>query len=175
MTAEPRKQKGWYDRGYLPHFDGGEIVQFITWRLCDSLPQKVLQRFNEELSTRGAENLTRETLILVDEYLDKGIGSRHLRRRDVAEMVRDALLHHAGKMYILLAWVIMPNHVHLLLRPLAGKPLDKIIHSLKSFTAHEANKMMNRQGKFWMREYFDRYIRDFDHYGRRSATLKGTP
>lgn len=78
-------------------------------------------------------------------------------------------------MYILLAWVIMPNHVHLLLRPLAGKPLDKIIHSLKSFTAHEANKMMNRQGKFWMREYFDRYIRDFDHLRKAISYIERNP
>lgn len=172
MTLEP---KGWYDRGYLPHFDGGEVAQFITWRLFDSLPQSVLNRIKQELAVRGPENISRETLILVDEYLDRGIGACYLRRKDIAEMVRDAFLHHADDRYILISWVIMPNHVHVLLRPLLGKPLDKIIHSLKSFTAHKANKILGRQGRFWMREYFDRYIRDFDHFQKAVRYIEKNP
>ena len=173
--ANTERPKGWHDRGYLPHYDGGAIAQFITWRLHDSLPQPILVRLKEDLKFHGIENISRETLILVEEYLDKGIGACYLRRLDIAAMVRQAFLFHARRKFDLFAWVIMPNHIHILLRPLPGIHLHKIIHSLKSFTAHEANKILGRTGAFWMREYFDRYIRDEEHFQKAVRYIERNP
>ena len=148
---------GWYDRGYIPHFNGGEVSQFLTFRLFDSLPQSVIQRWREEIAGKGEAGkvLFRKN---VERYLDRGHGSCFLRYPRVAEMVENSLLFHHGTKYNLTAWVIMPNHLHFLATPLENVELSEIAHSLKSYTAHEANKLLNRAGQFWQHEPFDRYI-----------------
>ena len=172
-NEEPR---GWYTRGYLPRFDAGENrTQFITCRLYDSLPQKVLARFKEELRLRNIEHIEREKLILIEKYVDAGYGHCFLKERPVATIIQDALKRYDGERYRLYAWVVMPNHIHVLLRQVSGFKLEKIIHSLKSFTAQESNKVLGREGKFWMREAFDRYIRDEEHFGRALRYIENNP
>jgi putative DNA methylase len=153
-------EAGWHSRDYLPHFEGGEIPQFITFRLTDSLPQTVLERWRSELHQDGEAALRRR----IEKYLDQGYGSVFLKDRAVAALVEDALLYFDGERYRLAAWVVMPNHVHLLATPRAPHTLSDIMHSIKSFTAKEANKLLSRRGTFWQEEYFDRYIRDHEHY-----------
>src|SRR5687768_10046001 len=137
---EPR---GWYSRGYLPHFDAGPTrTQFITCRLYDSLPQNVLARIAAELELREPEYISRETFILAEKYLDRGYGQCFLKILAVAQIVKDSLLKYDGDRYKLFAWVVMPNHIHFLLRTLAGQKLEKIMHSLKSYTASESNKVL---------------------------------
>jgi len=168
--------RGWYTRGYLPHYDAGASrAQFITCRLYDSLPQSVLDRIRREIEVRKPEDVKRETLILAEKYLDRGYGQCFLRRRVVAEVVRDALKKYDGERYRLFAWVVMPNHVHFLLRQGPGHDLEKILHSFKSFTSLESNKRLGRSGRFWMRESFDRYIRDADHFGRAFRYVENNP
>ncbi|MGB7068757.1 MAG: transposase [Pyrinomonadaceae bacterium] len=173
---DANETKGWYSRGYLPHFDAGPIrTQFVTFRLFDSLPQNVLQRIRLELQLRKPENISRETFILAERYMDKGYGECFLRRHEIALIVKDTLLKFDEKRYRLHAWVIMPNHVHAMLRLLEGERLDRVMHSIKSFTASEANKVLRRNGTFWMREAFDRYIRDANHHGRVFRYIENNP
>ncbi len=173
---ESRATKGWYTRGYLPHFDAGPIrTQFITFRLFDSLPQSFLERIKQELETRPSENISRETFMLAEAYLDKGIGECFLRRREIATIVKETLLKFDGERYGLNCWVVMPNHAHVMLRPTEGQTLEKIMHSIKSFTASKANKLLGRKGPFWMREAFDRYIRDADHFERVFRYIENNP
>ena len=158
-----RSNLGWYDRGYIPHFDAGEIPQFFTFRLYDSLPLKVVSKWREETAGLGEEGkvIFRKN---VENYLDKGYGCCSLKDERVAELVEDSLLFHHEKKYRLTAWVIMPNHIHFLATPLENIELGEIAHSLKSYTAHGANKLLNRSGQFWQHEPFDRYIRNRKHY-----------
>ncbi len=149
---------GWYNIGYLPHFDGGETAQFITFRLFDSMPQHLLDEWREQADD-DIEFRKR-----IEGYLDAGHGECWLRIREIATIVQDTLIYHHGREYILVAWVIMPNHVHLLLRPMPGKHLPKIMHSIKSYSAQRANKELNRKGQFWQHESFDRYIRNQRHF-----------
>lgn len=173
ISDEPR---GWYTRGYLPHFDGGEHrSQFITVRLYDSLPTEVLKRIGQEIELRKPEHISREKFILIEKYLDSGLGRCFLRQRRVAEIVRDSLLKLDGERYRLIAWVIMANHIHLLLRPHPGFPLDKILHSFKSYTSLQSNRALGRSGPFWMREAFDRYIRDEQHFHRTVRYIENNP
>src|SRR5205085_992554 len=65
-----------------------------------------------------------------------------------------------GRRYELRACCVMPNHVHVVVEPLEGATLTKILHSWKSFTAHQANRILERSGSFWQTEYFDHLIRD---------------
>ena len=69
----------------------------------------------------------------------------------------------------------MPNHVHLLCTPVTGHSLEEIMHSLKSYTANEANKILGREGRFWQKEYFDRYIRNARHFAKVVAYIENNP
>lgn len=159
--AQPR---GWHNRGYLPHFDGGEITQFITLHLDDALPGKVLQKWKNELVIKDEIN---DKLLLqrrIEKYIDQGFGRCYLKQKDIAKQVQDSLLHFHEKRYKMISWVIMPNHIHFLFRPFENRRLEDLMHSIKSYTAQQCNKILNRRGAFWQEEYFDRYIRDYDHY-----------
>jgi REP element-mobilizing transposase RayT len=157
--------KGWYSRGYLPHFDSPETVQFVTFRLADSLPKAVVQA----LATLP------DNLAQTDERLDAGWGDCWLARSEIAELVEGALLHFDKDRYRLLAWCIMPNHVHAVVEPTDRNALDRIVHSWKSFTATSANQVLGRSGAFWHRDYFDRFIRDEGHLNRTIEYVENNP
>jgi REP element-mobilizing transposase RayT len=166
---------GWRSRGYLPHFDGIEIPQFITIHLADSIPRRVLGRWKEELKSLRSEQ---ERILLqrrIEKYLDQGYGEALLKHPDVARMVQDSLLRFDGIRYRLFAWVVMPNHVHSLITRFENCELKDILHSLKSYTAHEANKMLHRSGQFWIEEYFDRYIRNQGHFRKTVQYIENNP
>ena len=103
-------------------------------------------------------------LKLIDQYEDAGIGECLLRDDSIAQIVQDTLLFNHQKKYELICWCIMPNHVHTLIAPVEGMSLSEIMYDWKSYTTHAINKALNRKGKLWMMEYFDRFIRDNDHF-----------
>ena len=108
-------------------------------------------------------------------YEDAGRGECHLWRPEIAALVRDALLKFNGERYELLAWCVMPNHVHVLIKQKRGFPLAEIAKSWKVFTAREANTILGRTGQFWMREYHDRRIRDEEHMNRAIVYIENNP
>ena len=178
MSALPRRNDstlGWHSRGYLPHFDGGELAQFITFRLNDSLPRNLLVRLKEELKFEPSAQASSIMRRRVEAYLDQGHGSCYLRDRRVAEMVQKALLFHDPVKYNLVAWVVMPNHAHMLCTPCAEYSLAEIMHSIKSFTSSEANRILNRAGRFWQKEYFDRYIRNTRQFSKTVSYIENNP
>jgi putative DNA methylase len=87
-----------------------------------------------------------------------------LRDERVATLVQDAFLHFDGERYRLLAWVIMPNHVHVIIETMKAHSLSKVVHSWKSYTANFANRILQREGAFWGEDYFDRFIRNNEHF-----------
>ena len=167
-----RPHKTWHSRGYLPHLDQPDTVQFITFRLADAVPADVVAGWRTELKLSGQEDTddprSAELRKRIERYADQGHGACWLRDGRIAAIVQGALLHFDGERYRLLAWVVMPNHVHALIETLPGFPLSDIVQSWKSFTAKEANRVLNRSGRFWMEDYFDRYVRDEIHL---SATM----
>lgn len=160
----------WRNRGYLPHFDAPGALQFITFRLADSLPQQVLHELERELLQQPATVRDRERRKKIEQWLDAGLGCCALRHPRVAEVMQKTLQKFDGERYRLIAWCIMPNHVHVLIETLT--PLAKIVQSWKSFTgrwalAHSAELGLGVPGNaFWMREYWDRYIRGEEHFYR---------
>jgi REP element-mobilizing transposase RayT len=166
---------GWHSRGYLPHFDGRAMPQFITFHLADSVPLKVIQRWREELKSLKYEH---ERIVLqkrIERYLDQGYGEALLKVPQVAKMVQDSLLKFDCIRYHLFSWVVMPNHVHSLMTRFEAYELSDILHSLKSFTAHEANNLLRRNGQFWIEDYFDRYIRNQEHFERTVKYIENNP
>ena len=146
--------KGWHSRGYLPHFDSQDVVQFVTFRLADSLPKEAIARIQ---SAAQPESMR-------DEILDRGLGACWLKVGAVAHVVEQSFFAFDGSRYRLHAWTIMPNHIHVLFTVLPGKPLGTIISSWKRFSAREANTLLGRKGAFWQDDYWDRFIRNAAHY-----------
>lgn len=169
--------RGWYSRGYLPHFDGGEVSQFVTIRLHDSIPAHVLRQWMMELEQQESDESVRSAILhrKIEAFADQGHGECWLRQPEIAEIVEQALLHFDGERYRLSAWVVMPNHVHFLMTPLSGHSLSKILQSLKTWAAKCANNALQRKGQFWMPDYFDRYIRNDKHYGDVVAYIENNP
>jgi REP element-mobilizing transposase RayT len=175
-------------RGRLPHWEKNDAVYFVTFRLADSLPQSILAEIREEtellrsklrekgeLTTNEKRNLRKLTDDRIQQYLDDGIGECHLRDARVAALVRDALSHFNGERYRLHAWCIMPNHVHLMFHIIGEHTLDEVLHSIKSFTGHKANKLLGRTGHFWQREYSDRIVRDAQDFEIKTAYIMNNP
>ncbi len=165
----------WRSRGYLPHFDQPGLVQAITFRLADALPRSFLARCEEELAALPATQRQTEKEKRIAAWLDRGEGECHLRNPHIASLVERSLLHFDGERYRLLCWCVMPSHVHVMIDVLEGHPLAKTLHSWKSFTAKEANRMLNRSTVFWQPEYHDRFIRDDDHFANTLRYIEGNP
>jgi REP element-mobilizing transposase RayT len=98
-----------------------------------------------------------------------------LKDERIAKITEDSLLFHHAKKYKLTAWVVMPNHIHFLATPFEDVELRDIAHSIKSYTAHEANKLLNRSGQFWQHEPFDRYIRNRKHFASVTRYIENNP
>lgn len=160
--------KGWYKSNKLPHFDCDKVYQFITFRLYDSVPREVIIKWKSELDiadkTKSDSKEANELQQKIMKFEDKGFGECFLKNKQVYDIVAKSILFFDKIRYNVIEWCIMPNHVHILIKPIEGNSLPEIMHSLKSFTANKANKILNRKGKFWMRDYFDRYIRNDNHF-----------
>jgi REP element-mobilizing transposase RayT len=154
---------------YLPHWtrDGGFYA--VVFRLHDSLPAHVLVEWKVErdrllkkrsLTVADEQQLHRLFSDRVEKHLDAGYGDCWMRKPEIANVVANALNHFDGGRYRLLAWCVMPNHVHVVARPNPGHELERILHSWKSFSANEANKLLHRSEAFWQPEYYDHLIRD---------------
>lgn len=167
-------KEGWHSRGYLPHCEARNL-QFITFRLYDSVPKEVILKWKEQVAHESDFEQVNKLLRLLDQYEDAGKGSCYLKDDRIAKLVQDALLFHDGKRYKLLNWCIMPNHVHVLIEKFEGVTLSGILHSWRSFTAHKANEILGRTGDFWMKDYFDRFIRDESHLNATIRYIENNP
>src|SRR5262249_28550446 len=104
----------------------------------------------------------------IEAWLDRGHGACWLRAPDVADAVEGVLLEADGTGFQLQAWVLMPNHVHLVVDVWAV-PLSKLISRWKGKSSRLANLVLRRSGPFWQEDYYDTLIRDDEHL--RKATL----
>jgi REP element-mobilizing transposase RayT len=154
---------GWHSRGYLPHFDKGLVAQSVTIRLFDSLPALSLERLRREVKLLPDRDRRERLKEKIDLLIDAGYGSCYLRREAIAGIIKESLRYRDGRDFWLHCWCIMPNHVHFLASFI--RPMDRVIREFKSYTASMANKALGRVGSFWCDDYFDRYIRDDDHFG----------
>lgn len=189
----------WHSRGYLPHFESAEAIQHVTLHLADSLPQAALRRFEEESKFQPPEKRDVERRKRIDAWIDAGHGSCILAKPEVADMVQAALLFFDARRYRLFAWVVMPNHVHALFQPIDGWTVAAIAASWKKFTAsrirdhwerrspdrhrgrerhrqsHDCEQPSGRPNPVWAREYWDRYIRNEQHFHRTVSYIHANP
>lgn len=166
----PKPFRGWHARGYLPHCDKPGLIQMVTFRLDDAMP--VVRR--HEWEALHAIEDERERRTQLEAYLDRGHGACHLKSPAIAQIVEDALLFHDAQRYRLCAWVVMPNHVHVLFEEWSV-PMEKVLYTWKRFTATQANRRLRLEGRLWQAEYWDRYMRDEEHFNKARRYIEANP
>ncbi|HUW34442.1 MAG TPA: DNA methyltransferase, partial [Planctomycetota bacterium] len=184
-------------RRNLPHWQQSGAIYFITFRLADSLPAAKLNLWRQEKdawlkahpqpwSAQQQAEYARLFPDRLNEWLDAGEGACILSQPAISQIVEKALRHFDGQRYVLDQFVIMPNHVHVLVAPLPDHrkvaqasrlciPIAEILHSWKSFTAHEINKQLNRTGTVWQDESFDHLVRSPEQLEFHRAYIRDNP
>lgn len=162
--------QGWHEGGYLPHRDEPGLTQFVTFRLKDSFPEELRSEWEALLKIEDDRKRRTE----LESYLDRGRGECHLRTPAIAKLVEDSLLFRHGVQYELRAWVIMPNHVHVLFL-VKDVPMAQLVDAWKGFTAKEANKVLKRKEAFWQEGYWDTFTRDESHERNSRHYIEGNP
>lgn len=159
-------------RRRLPHIQVAGATYFVTFRLKNSLPREVLEKLAKE--AERIKNLPKDKIDIeqhhwfekLDGYLDQVLcGEAFLKNEQIANLLTEAIHYRDGKVYDLVAFCIMPNHVHLICNPLEKEKdnfysLPEILHSLKGHTARHSNLILRRSGSFWQDESYDHIIRD---------------
>ena len=172
--------------GKLPHWQQPGATYFLTWRLADSIPEELIVEWQAERDKWLAEHTKpwepevemeyhRVFTMGIERLLDNGHGSCALRRAEVRSVVEDSFQHADGKRYDMHAWVVMPNHVHVLLSMAVGESLEKVVGGWKKFTARRINVILGQEGRLWQKNYFDTMIRDWEHMIRAARYLHRNP
>ncbi len=175
-------------QGHLPHWDQEGATYFITWRTVDSIPREVWLRWRaerdawlekhgihptakdwrwhvEQLSDEERQDFRRFSKELEDE-LDACHGECVLRKPELAEIVAGALRFFDGERYELGDFVVMPNHVHLLVGGMARDAMLKQVESWKKWSAIKINEALGQRGRFWQDESFDHLVRSEASFGK---------
>jgi carbamoylphosphate synthase large subunit/REP element-mobilizing transposase RayT len=174
-------------RRNLPHWEQAGTTYFVTFRLADAVPASLRAQWEEELANwlphhpkpwdaRTAYEYQQRFIESRESWLDQGHGSCALRDRQSAEIVAAALRHFDGERYFLDGFIVMPNHVHALFQPFRGVALSDLLHSWKSFTAHEMKRAFpSMPGAVWQAESFDRIVRNWEELQAYRAYIVRNP
>lgn len=173
-------------RRHLPHWQQDGKTYFVTFRLADSLPSSLLHDWKAERdhwlkdhpkpwAPETEAEYHRLFSGTIDRWLDQGMGSCLLKNPAHATTVTHAFHHFDADRYTLHTFVVMPNHVHLLLSLQESSILSSVIASWKRFTATAINQVEGKSGAFWMSDHFDRLIRDWDHFIAVARYIRNNP
>ncbi|MDO5580786.1 MAG: transposase [Planctomycetia bacterium] len=160
----------------LPHWDYGEAAQMITYRLADPISEEEYELIQNEAKALPFKQRDRHMKIRVENNLHEArYGSCCLNNPIAAKIVIDAWYYFAGTRYDLYEWVVMGNHIHVLIRQFKGFSLGKIIGSWKSYTSKKISQQLNIPQPVWKPEYWDRMIRDEDHFQNAKYYILNNP
>lgn len=179
----------------LPHWFQPGATVFETFRTKDSLPRGVVHGFHEELSgwltARGhaADSVWEPTSLnpaevrefrrlksqLLQHSLDSCHGACRLRDPRAARIVGDAIMHFNAARYDIDSFVIMPNHVHVLVQFRAPWTLKKVLAGWQRYTATEINRLFGMTGDFWRGEGFDHLVRSPEQFAYLQRYIAGNP
>ena len=153
------------NRRFLPHVDMLGYYQFLTFRTHDSLDDFIKKIRFEDISSREQE-------YKIDQYIDTSLKGCYLNG-EVLDYLKNYFISKDKSFYDLVAFSIMPNHVHMLFKQ--NIELPKIMKFLKGSTAFQINKILNRKGSFWESNYYDKIIRDEIHFDTVYEYIKNNP
>ena len=161
----------YYHRRNLPHYYPPDAILFVTWRLYGSLPREAAMALEEPGANPG------RAFVACDRLLDaNGAGPQWLGQPKIAQVVQEALRLGDTEygLYELLAWVIMPNHVHVVMKP--SRPLPVVTRWIKGSTARSANLLLGRTGRpFWQYESYDHCVRNGESLRRIIGYVERNP
>ena len=185
VQLDPSSYIGYFDprepigelSGNLPHWRQEGVTYFVTFRLVDSIPQATLDlwlreredwlyRHPEPRNLQARREYYRLFVERFQKWLDAGYGDCVLGQPAVRAIVTTALGYFGTTRYLLLEWVVTPNHVHAVDTPIGAVRLSDIIHSWKSYTAKQINRLLGRTGTLWQKEPFDHIVRGPDQLDR---------
>ena len=149
---------------HLPHIHLPNHYQFITFRTHDSVDSYV-----KKLQLQYKE--TRQKQYAIDQYLDHSPRGAYLKGEVL--MLLNEYLKQNHDLYELVAFSVMPNHVHLLLKPL--QELAVMMQCIKGKSAYLINQKLGRKGKFWANEYYDKLVRDEAHFNTVYRYIQNNP
>ncbi len=155
-----QRHLGYYHHRRKAHFDDANTIQSVNFRLGDAVPRHILETARETyLHTR--DPLLREQIhTKLESFADKGHGSAVLRENEHARIMIDELQQFNGERYELLAWCIMPNHVHVCFQQYDGHRLASILQSWKGRSSRKINLSLGKKGPLWEPDYWDRSLRN---------------
>jgi REP element-mobilizing transposase RayT len=170
----------------LPHWEQAGCTYFVTFRLEDALPVEYWQQWRKEREAclqalpPTASKDQRETAAALftarlEDKSDEGLGACLLKEESMSALVEGTLRHDDGQHYQLGSFVIMPNHVHAVVRPLLGHSLAEILQSWKSVSSHRINRLRHQTGSLWQAESFDHIIRDENQLERFERYIAENP
>ena len=170
----------------LPHWQQRGAVYFVTFRLADAVPTRLRNEWENQRdawvrlhpqpwSAETEREYQQRFSGAIERWLDAGYGSCLLRRPECAQIVSETLRHFEGERVVIVSYVVMPNHVHAVFVQNLEWPLEKLIQSWKRFATREINKLLNRSGSFWQRDYFDRLVRDEKHFANCVRYIRRNP
>jgi putative transposase len=178
-SGDPAGVRGWHSRGYLPHFDSPDHIQHVTVHLVDSLPKSAIERVDQMIEAMPDGERAIERRKRLHDWIDAGHGACCLEDAECAKVVQDAFLFFNEERYHLYAWVVMPNHFHVLFQLINGWSMAKVVASWKRFDSTKIKKVIRARQEsgdpgsarllsgisepLWPREYWDRYIRNEKH------------
>lgn len=163
--------RGWHERGYLPHRDAPGLTQFVTFRLADSFPVELREQWKKLFQIEDQ----RERRTQLEAWLDLGHGECHLKDECIAQKVMETLQAADGQSCHLMAFTIMPNHLHVLFTT-GPVPMAKLLKDWKGSTSRAANLILGRKGvPFWQADYWDTYMRDVEHEQTTIRYMKNNP
>ncbi len=178
----------------IPHINANNHLQFITYRLSDSLPHNIVEKIKQDISLFDEDKKTTERIKLVEKYSDKGYGASFLIHPNIADLIITNLKFHNLIKYELISWVIMPNHIHILIKQMNDN-IGDIVKSWKSYTSKiilkQSNILFEKKGLYqpnvkvlndilnsrniWYKGYWDRYLRNEDEYWRCVEYIHNNP
>ena len=150
---------------HLTHIDIPEHYQFITFRTAKSTTNFLSKLYHQDKDP----SLKQQD---IDNYLDDSVMGSSLNG-DVLIYLNGFLKELDGQLYLLIAFAIMPNHIHLLLKPLV--PLTLMMQKIKGISAYKINKLLTQSGNFWDNSYYDKIIRDQKHFDLVYNYIKNNP
>ena len=151
----------------LPHWQQVDCMQFVTFRTSDSMPKQKLDEYRsqkEELLLEDLKDDDDYILESIDYWLNQGCGKCVLKDSGARRIVEHYLHLYDEVLYDLYAYVIMPNHVHLLLSPSYDTRITESIGKIKQLSTYHINKMFGLKGNFWQKGMFDRILRGWMDY-----------
>ena len=170
----------------VPHLEQEGASYFITFRLADSLPQSLLRRVKRDRENwlrvhpkpwndSVGEEYYRRFSMGIEQSLDAGIGACALRSFGAREVMVEILHYGREERYDLHSFVVMPNHLHVLITPKPGWALGVIVGAWKKRSARKINELNHTGGAFWARSYYDRFIRNAEHLERVIRYIRKNP